>query len=1532
MRRNQMGLGKVNGRASWFPLGLSLVMALAMVVGILQGVPAAPGHPHDGELLTPVGGQIHTQNADYLSSFAPFAPGELWAQGSPVEQCAPCNLRTASGAAAGQSVQPGQEVNPATGDFNFSHQLDSVPTVGGNLGMTLTYDANRALAVQGQSSPIFGVGWQSSLFPTETSTPDSQYPSLSDYTVNQQNGSEDTFFGQPPTNSTCTPPGDDARTFKYTIPNDRNSDLTQENFCAPARVDAQVGSFADGYVVYNIRGGTSNIYFSSSTGLPAGTGNWTYPGDLVSYTYNATPGTGGCPTTSSFGTPVSCDFVADSAGRKDVVVLGAPPTYPTATGLVLQANDPMSSVTFGWAWKANQPLPLEPASIVMNDPATVSQWAFGYNNSTVPAFLTGITNADNHTQTIGYNSYGQVQTLTDFAAANTTTYSYGNESCLNTDQCLGLGETESTTVGYPDGEVDTDNYEQGLLDYNAYGTSNSGSDQSQIGYSYNFPQTQGGSIQEQIVVLLGTTYKTWTIATDGLGNVTGLTDANNNQFSSFYNETNNFDEMCWSAPVAMPPVPSCSSPPTGAATFAYNLLDGQLSSKTDPNGNTTNYGFYNDMALCYVEPPTVSGSGSSCGVPYGSPTGAPAGSAAYSYDTYGDLTNQYAAYGTSSQTTQTASYDADGEKVFSYPPNAYAQGTVPGSPNASYKSSSIYKDLLLSSTTTPMSRTTSYTYDAMGNTLTSTDPTGATTTAYDADGRTCWSDRRASVLSPAPACTAPPSGSTSKTYSFDTSAVLSSMDPDGHTTTYQYYNVAYPTLPTKVIDPMSAAVTNNFYDMAGNLCVSGPVIPSSCAWSTGDTFKTFDGLGNVLLNEDPKGNYSVTGYQDTRFPKLPTSVDTLPLGTTAYYTYDANGQKVSQYSDDIHGNLVNLLSFGYDAGGRPCYVNLDFTSDTCTSVDNVPSNTMYTYDARGNLASMVDYNGTGSPPTSTFSYDNNGKVTQEIDDNASTISYTYDAGSDLTCVAYPVHSGANCANQGSTSNTVVKYGYDSAGRQTSSADWLGHTTQYSYTGDGRSNVDVYQYGSTSGEATYLGINLDSNLLSMTYYGGALATSQSWNRNADELVSSTTQLNDHSTDTYDGAHNWVAGATNPGSSGADAYGYNTNGELASDTPPAHSAISYSYQADSQLQTVANPNTGINSTYAENALGQRCWSAPSNISSPSCASPPANASSYAFNALGQLCWTGQTNAPTQNACGSIPSGATGYTYDGAGCRMTATTGSTTTKYDWDVVSGGSLPRLIDDGTNAYIYGPSTTGNPAPVEQINLATNAPTYLSSTPAGVQVAFNQANTLLNESSYSTYGSQSNTSSSASPFGFQGGYTDPSGLIFLQNRYYDPNTGQFISVDPMFADTGQAYAYAGDDPINGSDPTGLEPQPPQWWVNFMFGVWYVQQPKTTQHGRATAYRLISVGFGKVGLSWSPSSTMSFCQIVGCPSLGSQIGQAWQGISEFESCLGGGLVGGAIGGALTGGAGGEFVGAFIGCGAGIEFYKHYNIDFAVDPVP
>jgi RHS repeat-associated protein len=62
------------------------------------------------------------------------------------------------------------------------------------------------------------------------------------------------------------------------------------------------------------------------------------------------------------------------------------------------------------------------------------------------------------------------------------------------------------------------------------------------------------------------------------------------------------------------------------------------------------------------------------------------------------------------------------------------------------------------------------------------------------------------------------------------------------------------------------------------------------------------------------------------------------------------------------------------------------------------------------------------------------------------------------------------------------------------------------------------------------------------------------------------------------------------------------------------------------------------------------------------------------------------------------------------------------------------------------------------------------------------------------------------PFGFAGGLHDPdTWLVRFRARDYSPEVGRFVSKDPLsFAATDtNLYSYAGSDPVNLADPSGL---------------------------------------------------------------------------------------------------------------------------------
>jgi RHS repeat-associated protein len=131
-------------------------------------------------------------------------------------------------------------------------------------------------------------------------------------------------------------------------------------------------------------------------------------------------------------------------------------------------------------------------------------------------------------------------------------------------------------------------------------------------------------------------------------------------------------------------------------------------------------------------------------------------------------------------------------------------------------------------------------------------------------------------------------------------------------------------------------------------------------------------------------------------------------------------------------------------------------------------------------------------------------------------------------------------------------------------------------------------------------------------------------------------------------------------------------------------------------------------------------------------------------------------------------------------------------------GVTAPVLSDGASSFTPGISarTSGASKFLHDDRLGT----------LGMETDANQATTATK--TYDAFGMPiSTTGSSASPFGFAGGYgyeeDTVSGLKLLGHRYYDPSTSRFLTRDPA-RDGRNWYNYCGNNPIKSVDPTGLD--------------------------------------------------------------------------------------------------------------------------------
>jgi RHS repeat-associated protein len=675
---------------------------------------------------------------------------------------------------------------------------------------------------------------------------------------------------------------------------------------------------------------------------------------------------------------------------------------------------------------------------------------------------------------------------------------------------------------------------------------------------------------------------------------------------------------------------------------------------------------------------------------------------------------------------------------------------------------------------------TSYSYDAstittrtqfLLNTVTA-DPgaiNAATAFKYDVVGNLTWAD-------------GPRSDGDITTFEFDKNRYTTKTiapDPDGG-------------------GPLAAPETSFTYDAIGNqtsvrrkLGVGEEIFSATYNAARQVTQTSNPETGTVNYSYDIVGR-PTEAYQtvDGQTRKTQNVYDALGRVTQTKSMLGGTLQPASSYTydDDSHVTSLadgkgNTTNYCYDGYGRMVEMRYPSTATPGTSlscpgtpIGSLPSTADFQrihYDASSNPTSVRVRDNT----TATFQYDALNHMTfKDVPDTDRDVTYSYDLLGRMTAASLP---GTNAA-------LSVSWSYDKIDRVVSSST-LGRSVGYSYTWAGQSTVGwpdgkymIYQTDPLGRPSTVTGIQQSAG-------GGGFAWPTFATYSYDQLSRPTTVDYGNSTQTtynYDATRYLLSSlAQNLAGTANDAswsFSYNEAGQIA--------------------QRTLN-----NDAYA--------WTGSYNVSK-----------SYAANGLNQYATAGNIALSHDRRGNVTGGGGFAFVYDSDN-RLTSSSGPGASNLTYDAI--GRLARIISNGqTTEFLYdgdrligeydgtgalvrrtipGPSVDEPLGVYDGPGTASRQRLYRDWQGSIVALTDDTGN-ATKTMGYGGYGEAS--LGMGGRFGYTGQMrmSEMGDLYYYKARFYSPRLGRFLQTDPIGYDGGlNLYAYVGNDPVNLTDPMGLDP-------------------------------------------------------------------------------------------------------------------------------
>lgn len=490
--------------------------------------------------------------------------------------------------------------------------------------------------------------------------------------------------------------------------------------------------------------------------------------------------------------------------------------------------------------------------------------------------------------------------------------------------------------------------------------------------------------------------------------------------------------------------------------------------------------------------------------------------------------------------------------------------------------------------------------------------------------------------------------------------------------------------------------------------------------------------------------------------------------------------------------------------------------------------TTRTFDAAGRVATSTD----GKSQTATYVYDNDDRLIQTRFGAtcvaATCVTYTYDANGNLKTrvdasgTTTSTYDGQNRPTTKTIGGVTTSLAYDQASNVTSFTDPTG-TVGYRYDNANRLTALAEPGGSCPGTLVFpnstkcTGFTYDdNNRRTITKYPNGVKNTTVYD-NAGRITS-ITATNTSAAILAKRAYTYTTWGTAPVRDGAlrktmttdtgavTTYGYDAVKRL---TSAAIGGVTDSWTYDLNGNRLTAAKTGVATDYyAYNAADQLCWYA---STSGTCASPPTGATNYTYDANGNTTGGGSASNLNYNVFDQFTSGTNGttttsYTYAGQSNTERLTAGGTS------YLNGslGITQLTRTGGTTSFIRDPDGT-----LISMRDASGASFYYTTDALGSTLLLtDSAQAKAATYSYDSWGQDTGTTgtkAATNPWTYAGGYNDTtSNRIKFGARYYNPARGRFTQVDPSGQETNR-YAYVSCNPINATDPSGLQ-SAGCWWA------------------------------------------------------------------------------------------------------------------------